>query len=169
MTFVDALVLVRLYRAHQRVDGPFLESIVTWLTSEVLTNGAREVLENLLRSEGRKLSHERARGQRRLTIADHARSVRLGVQEPLLVDLERRESLGLEWHLKSEPPSIEVGVTKNPSRPGKVTFTVQFSRPGTYQLRFEECILETWVRPSAKGRMEQPRALDLTVTADEFE
>ena len=159
VTFVDALVLVRLYRQRQVVDESFLSALAAWMTSPCLTDGARDVLESFLRTEGRRVVRERARSERSLGMADHGRRIRLELGSSLNVDLDRRDKLGLRWELASPPSGITTLEQTAPARPGNVRIVVTPESAGTHSVLLRENEIPHWERPSARTKKVIPREL----------
>ncbi len=161
VTFVDALVLVRLYRQRSVVDEAFLSALAGWVASPCLTDGAKEVLESFLRTEGRRVGRERARSERALGLADHGRRIRLELGSSLIFDLERRDRLGLHWELVSPGSGMTTLEQTSPDRAGSVRIVVTPESAGACSLVLREESASHWERPSTRTKEVTPRELHI--------
>ena len=167
ITFVDALRLVRQYHQFGRSDDQFLNQLVVWIEQAPITQGALKVFTALLESEARKLRHERTRAQRTLGLRDHGRRIRGVCGEGIVIDLESRERLGLEWSLVSRPAGASVEITSDPARPGVLRVTLTPQVAGTCELSMTENEGKRWVRPSGQAKGLEPREFLLTLVTEE--
>jgi len=163
ITFVDTLLLVRLYRQGARMDEPFLSSLAAWGKDGPLTLGAKDVIDSLLKAEGRKVRQERARSMRPLGLSDHGRTIRTTVGSTIIVELERRDRLGFDWEAVPPNPIGALRIETSPERPGVVRVCFEPEAAGTCELTLRETANQQWVRPSGPAQEHHARELRLTL------
>lgn len=162
VTFYDILMLLR-ELGDEREAGPELLDALSSLTTRAhLTDGARQVLRNFLRSIATLYAQERARAKRGVTSRDHQKRVRLTFNTWFFVCLPQQTGAKTRWEVARPEEGLRVALPAEAGLTGReaarVTFVVRTSRPGNFVLRLTSSSTPGLIRDPSSARKTRPSA-----------
>jgi len=157
ISFYDALLAARRAQTAGHLTDTALAALMALHDSPESTDGARDVLAEILRTYAARVGAERALAARAITLADSEQTARVSVGDTLTLALEERSGAGWRWEIVSASGGADVERVAVASE-RTARFRVVLPIAGKVRLALEE-------RPPPRGRgePEEPRRFSLCV------
>ena len=158
ITFVDVLAILRGIRAQGQAITGYQKDLLALLDHPAITAKARDILENTLEADFKKLARQRQRAQTTVQMKDRGKSIRMTAQRELLIELKSQQ--GFYWE-PCEPVALVfiTSVIGTDAKPGHETFRCIAQQTGSEIVRFEL---------KADARLPQKDSLRTAVSHDFF-
>jgi hypothetical protein len=142
ISFYDAMIVVRRARAVGQLRDEALTALMALHDSDIVTDGARQILNEFLKVYAERVAAERARAARPITLDDDQQTVRAAVGDILEVELTERAGLGFLWETPKSPRGVYVYrvATRPTDKPGSLVacFRVKLTQAGHVRVDLEE-------------------------------
>ncbi|MBI3179625.1 MAG: hypothetical protein HYZ27_08175 [Deltaproteobacteria bacterium] len=136
VSFYDSLVVARAARRLRELSDQDMAALLALHDHADTTDGGREILSDLLRSCAQRLTQERERAARPLTLDDHDATVRATAGTTLRLALPERRGQGCRWGLAHTRGPITCAPAGGDS--GVALFTVILNAPGRAEILLTE-------------------------------
>ena len=138
VSFYDAMGVVADARKAGELSDQALAAMLALHDARVATDGARQVLGELLSMQAERQSEERARGARPLTLADADKTVRVKVGGVVTLELAERRSTGYRWEAELLSAGLQIERLEGPPEKKSARLRVHLLHPGDFHLELSE-------------------------------